>query len=131
MKKVNTTLIKDVIISILAAIGVALLVIVFLYNKASFYKVIPESQEYTMPEKMLEEINKTYTEDNTQIVTTYYIDAADLKKYEKTKEYNKGKKDPFALESDTAEGGELGDSSKTSEGNSSGNSGFYPDDGTK
>lgn len=133
MNKINTDFIKDLIIGILIAICIVLIVLVIMYNRASFTKVIPESQDYAMPEDMLEELNKGYAEDKeTQLITTYYIDATDLKKYEKTKQYNKGKKNPFAIESDETDAELTGSSNTTQDGDSSSTSThFYTDDGTK
>ena len=133
MNKMNTDLIKDVVISILIVICIILIISIIFYNKLSFNKVIPEAEEYALPDEMLEDLNSSYTEDATQIVTTYYIDAADLKKYERTKEYNKGKQNPFAEESIAVEGeSTLGDSTNDSTSTkTSENTNFYEDKGIK
>lgn len=133
MKKINIDLIKDLIISILIVICIALVVSVIFYNRIPLSKVIPELQEYALSSEMQEDLNRSYTDEATEIVTTYYIDAADLKKYESTKEYDKGKKNPFAVESDSSETGNTANlnniDSNTS--TSSINTNFYEDDGTK
>lgn len=133
MKKINTDLIKDIFISILIVICIALIISVIFYDKISITKVVPESEQYQLSEEMQEGLNDSYTEDSKEIVTTYYIDAADLKKYEQTKEYNKGKKNPFAVESEDIQDANLInnnniDSNDTSSTNSTN---FYEDDGTK
>ena len=133
MKKINIDLIKDLIISILIVICIGLVISVIFYGKISLSKVIPESQEYVLSSEMQQDLNKSYTDEATEVVTTYYIDAADLKKYEKTKEYNKGKKNPFAVESDSLETGNTTNADNIDSNNttSSTQNNFYEDDGTK
>lgn len=133
MKKINIDLIKDLIISILIVICIALVISVIFYNKIPLNKVIPESQEYALTSEMQKALNESYTDEATEVVTTYYIDAADLKKFESTKEYDKGKKNPFAEESDSSETGNTinTNSIDSNTSTSSTNSNFYEDDGTK
>lgn len=133
MKKINIDLIKDIIISILIIICIVLIVSVIFYNKNPLNKVIPESQEYALASEMQEALNESYIDESTEVVTTYYIDAADLKKFESTKEYAKGKKNPFAVESDSSEIGNIADTNNidANASTSSTNSNFYDDDGTK
>lgn len=133
MKKINIDLIKDLIISILIVICIALVISVIFYNKIPLNKVIPESQEYALTSEMQEALNESHTEEATEVVTTYYIDAADLKKFESTKEYDKGKKNPFAEESDSSEIENTVNTNSidSNTSTSSTNSNFYEDDGTK
>lgn len=133
MKKINIDLIKDLIISILIVICIALVISVIFYNRLPLSKIIPESQEYALSSEMQEDLNRSYTDEATEVVTTYYIDAADLKKYESTKEYNKGKKNPFAVESDSSETGNTTNLNNidSNSSTSSTNTNFYEDDGTK
>lgn len=99
MKKIDLTMIKDIILSILIVLTIILILSVILYDKVSISKIIPESEDYVLSEEMEEDINHGIIDESQEIVTSYYIDAADLKKYEKTKEYDKGKVNPFASES--------------------------------
>lgn len=132
MKKISIDLIKDLIISILIVAAIILVISVTFYDKISLSKVIPESEEYVLSNEMQEDLASNVLEDNTQIVTTYYIDAADLKKYEKSKEYNKGKKNPFAVESEATGNNTIGNGNNTTQNPSSNSStNFYDDDGTK
>ena len=111
-------MIKDIFISIMIVISIFLGVSIILYDKTSISKIIPQSEEYMLTEEMNQAIEGEGEEDIEETVIHYDIDAVDLKKYEKTNEYNKGKKYPFAsldYEPDT---------NNTS-------SGFYEDDGTK
>ena len=123
----NIEIIKDLIISILIVVVIVLGLSIFFYKDISFSKIIPESEEYMIPEEMKQDMEDTIIEEAEQIVTKYYIDSSDLKKYEKNKEYNKGKKNPFAEESDGTQ--ENSSSNNTSNNNETEN--FYEDDGTK
>lgn len=132
MKKNNIDLIKDFIISVLILACIILVICVIFYDKLALSKVIPESEDYMLSDEMQEDLAPETLENNTQIVTTYYIDAADLKKYEKTKEYNKGKKNPFAIESETGGSNNVVNGNNTTQDPSNNNStNFYNDDGTK
>lgn len=129
MKKFNFNLIKDFIVSILIVVVIILIVSVIFYDKISISKTIPETQEYTMTDEMQEDLNDSYKEDTTEIITTYSIDASDLKKYEQTNQYVKGKKNPFAVESDTSVDATINGIVSSGEASSSG--GFYEDEGIK
>ena len=94
----STEIIKDLIISILIVVCIFVILSVIFYDKISLGKVIPESEDYVLTEEMQDGINDSILEETKEVVTKYKIDAADLKKYEKTNEYNKGKKNPFAAE---------------------------------
>lgn len=125
----NIEIIKDLIISILIVICVVVILSMFFYDKISLTKIIPESEEYSLTEEMQESINDESLEEIEEVVTKYYIDAADLKKYEKTKEYNKGKKNPFssmATSPDTDSNNSVGNNSDDDNSEH-----FYEDDGTK
>ena len=125
---------KNIGIIVLAIIAIALLMIVLFYNKISVGRIIPRVDSYELSDEVKKEIGNVDLDENSEIITTYQLDASELKSYEKTKQYNKGKKDPFAQQSTQ------GDSSKQT-GNNSGNSDdettneddgkFYEDDGTK
>lgn len=128
MKKINIDLIKDVFISILIVICIALIISVIFYDKISLSKVIPESEEYALSDEMEKELEETALTESKESITTYYIDAADLKKYEATKEYNKGKQNPFAVETEST----IVDGNTINlEGSTSSSTNFYEDDGTK
>jgi len=125
-------IIKDLIISILIVVCIVVILSVIFYDKISLGKVIPESENYILTEEMQQGINDSVIEESKEVVTKYYIDAADLKKYEKTNEYNKGKKNPFAIEEipvDTTLDNTTNNNSSSTSNNESTN--FYEDDGTK
>ena len=127
----DKNLIKDIIISFLIIIAIILLIIVICYDKVSIGKVIPKIEEYKLSDDIKNEIDQESVDNQTEIVTTYQIDSSDLKQYEKTKEYNKGKRDPFAPYSSTSEN-EASEENKSSENNTNNSSsGFYPNEGIK
>lgn len=135
MKNEKFSIIKDIIISILIVVTILLIISIIFYDKISLSKVIPEAEEYTLSDEMQKDLDEGKEEETKQIVTTYYIDAADLKNYEKNKEYNKGKKNPFA-ELSTSNGTSTNENNTTSSENNSNNNdqnneNFYDDDGTK
>lgn len=140
MEKNNKDLIKNIGISILVIIALILLIMVVSYNKIAIGKVIPKAEEYQLDNEIKNELESDELDENSEIITTYEIDASDLKQYEKTKEYNKGKANPFAEESSSSSSENnstsSNESSSTSSGtstanNSSSSNGFYDDDGTK
>lgn len=127
-------IIKDLIISILIVVCIVVILSVVFYDKISLSKVIPESEDYLLSDEMQQGIDDSTSDEEKEVVTKYYIDAADLKKYEKTKEYNKGKKNPFAEEA-TPTGNTTNNETSSGnniENNNTNDSGhFYEDDGTK
>lgn len=132
MKSEKFGIVKDAIISLLIVITILLVLSILFYDKISLSKVIPEVEEYVLSEEMQKDLDEGKEEETKQIVTTYYIDSSDLKKYEKNKEYNKGRKNPFAevsTSSGTTTNGNNTTSSNNSDNNNSEN--FYDDDGTK
>ncbi len=124
------SLIKDIAISILIVVCIFLILSVILYNKISINKVIPKSEEYQISNEMQEALNDSEKDEDKEFVTTYAIGASDLKKYEATKEYVKGKKNPFAPESEENSLNSNNTTGDTDENSSSSNR-FYEDDGTK
>lgn len=135
MENDKFSIIKDIIISILIVVTILLIISIIFYDKISLSKVIPEAEEYTLSDEMQKDLDEGKEEETKQIVTTYYIDAVDLKNYEKNKEYNKGKKNPFA-ELSTSNGTSTSENNTSSSENNSNNNNknnenFYDDDGTK
>lgn len=129
MKNYIIEVIKDLIISVLIIICIIVILSIIFYDKISLSKVVPEAEEYFLTEEMEQEIEDTNLEEAKEVIVNYYIDATDLKKYEKTKEYNKGKSNPFAAESFDA--GEVTNTVDGTSSNDSTNSNFYKDEGIK
>ena len=138
MNSVKET-IKTVVIGILAIIAVILIIVIISYSKIAIRRVIPTVDSYKLSDDLQNELEKEQTSENSETLVTYQLDATDLQYYEKTKEYNKGKKNPFAPEptadtsSNSTSGGSSSNSSSSGESSGSGSSStnFYDDDGTK
>ena len=118
MKDSVKEIIKSVIISILAVIAIILIVIVFSYNKVALGRIVPKVESYELDEDTKQEL-ESEDEEQTEVITTYILDAAELNYYERTKEYNKGKRQPFAEDNTQVPGNE----NEPSGGN------FYEDEG--
>ena len=136
MKFLSKELLKDIGISVLIVIAIILIIMIIFYNKISIGKVIPKAEEYTLSEELENELEQESTDENSEIIKTYELEASDLKKYEKSNEYNKGKQNPFAAESSTNnENNNTTTNSITTEENTAQNetssTNFYEDDGTK
>lgn len=127
MKNIYQEIIKSIGISILIIIAIILLIMVICYDKISVGKIVPKVEEYQLSDEIKNELEYEKTEENTTIITTYTIDASDLKKYEKTKEYNKGKKNPFSTDTSS----EQSNNSNSANNNTTTNTNFYEDEGIK
>lgn len=125
----SKNIIKEIFISFFIVILILLLTIVIFYNKVSIGRVIPQVEEYTLSEELQEEIEEETIDGETEVVITYELDATDLKKYERTKEYNKGKKNPFAVEIVENTNNTLENNIQGNENTPSNN--FYDDEGIK
>ena len=123
MKDSVKEIMKSVIISILAVIAIILLVMVFSYNKVALGRNIPKPEKYELSEDTKIEL-ESEDEEQTEVITTYVLDAAELNYYERTKEYNKGKRHPF--EEDTANATE--ENNQTGGGETPSEN-FYEDEG--
>lgn len=87
---------KEAIIMILLLIAIVLVLGVLFYDYIPTGKVVPVIEPYQTSENIKKEINETVDTENTEIIVTYEIDNTDLKNYEKNKDYDKGKENPFA-----------------------------------
>jgi len=130
-------IITEFFISILIVACIIVLLSILFYDKISLSKVIPESEEYLISEEIQKELQETNIDMAEEVVVNYYIDAGDLKKYEKTNEYVKGKSNPFAEASTSPSEGENdiinsnNNSSSIENSNKNESTNFYEDDGTK
>lgn len=88
---------KEIFIIILLILAILLILCILFYNYRPSTKKIPVPvAEYILPDTVQEELNETIKALEAQnIVKTYYIDASDLKGYERTRVYDKGKPNPF------------------------------------
>ena len=107
------------LIIILTAIIVLILGIVF-YDSIPINKIVPEKVQYTLPDNLQEELDRTLEAENQEVIVTYTINEKDLQIYESNNSYNPGKVDPFAAYSvqtnpTTDKGGSTENSSNNSD----------------
>lgn len=89
-------ILKEVIIFLLLLIVIALVLGVLFYDYIPNNKIVPTAlKPYELSEEVQEELNETMSRSSENIVKTYYIDSSDLSVYASTKDYNKGKVNPF------------------------------------
>jgi len=131
MKGTSIEIIKDLIVSLLIVVCIGIILSIIFYDDIAIGKVIPVADEYALSTEMKNDLENSKLNDAEEIIVNYYIDASDLKKYEKTNQYIKGKSNPFAEISKN----EIGNNSTTGGNNQSSNNngqgGFYEDDGSK
>lgn len=89
-------IIKEGIISILLLVAIVLVLGVLFYDYIPTGKVVPIVEQYQTAQDIKKEIEETVITDNKEIIVTYEIDNTDLKTYEKSNDYDKGKENPFA-----------------------------------
>lgn len=87
---------KEAIIIILLLVAIILVLGVLFYDYIPTGKVVPVIEQYQTSEDIKKEINETVSTENSEVIVTYEIDNTDLKTYEKSKDYDKGKENPFA-----------------------------------
>lgn len=89
-------ILKEIIIILLLLVAIVLLIGVLFYDYIPTGKVVPEIEKYQTAESVQKEINETVSANDSEIIVTYEIDNTDLSTFEKTKDYDKGKENPFA-----------------------------------
>lgn len=100
------TVMKELIILLLLLLAILLVLGVFLYDYIPTNKIVPKIEQYQVPNAIKQELEdsaKDIDEQKTQIV--YEIDGTDLKNYEKAKDYQKGKANPFGQDGITSNQG--------------------------
>lgn len=102
------SIIKECFIILLLIIAIILILGIILYDYNPGTQIIPaEVEDYVLPQEMQEELNATIeTAEKQNIVKTYRVDSSDLKKYESTNDYEKGKVNPFDAIPEKISGGE-------------------------
>ena len=129
MKNQALEIVKDIFTNLLILVCIVFAFAIFFYDDIALTKVIPELEEYTLTSKMQNELREEELDQTKEVIINYYIDGSDLKKYEKTNEYDKGKSNPFGEYNPE----EVVDnnSSSVNTNNNSDSENFYEDDGTK
>lgn len=92
------SIIKELIIVLLLLLAILLILGVFLYDYIPTTKVVPKVEQYQRAKNVENEI-ASEAEENEDYYTpkmVYEIDGTDLKNYEKAKDYQKGKVNPFS-----------------------------------
>lgn len=114
------SILKEIVIILLLILAIILLLGILFYDYMPTSKIVPAKvEEYALNEEIQNELEKELNNVNSEeIVKTYVLDATDLELYVKTKEYNKGKINPFAAYESTPTG--AGSSSGNSTGNNTG-----------
>lgn len=110
------SVLKEVIIILLLILAIVLVFSVFLYDYIPMNKVVPKIEAYQVPENVRQEINKEVSEEENTTSTpiVYEINNSDLNLYEKTKDYKKGKVNPF---------GDISENTVSQNGNTTNNNG--------
>ena len=135
------SIIKEVIIILLLLLAVILALGVLFYDYIPNNKTVPSVSTYKTSDSVEQAINEKVSEGEVVLVT-YEITSDDLKSLEKSKDYNKGKANPFSTyenkvvetedENNVTNVGGVG--ANVSGGNSSGTQSsntFYKNTGTK
>ncbi len=112
------TILKELMIVILLIIAIGLLLTIIFYQYIPNNKTVPiKMQAYELPDDVKTELRDAGVEEQN-IIKTYLIDDSDLNVYESTKDYNKGKPNPFS-----DYGANNSNTSENTSGNTSGNGG--------
>lgn len=131
--------IKEFIIILILLLAIVLVLGVFLYDYIPTSKVIPKEEAYEAPNSIKQELQEAIDDSEkstTQIV--YEIDGTDLKNYEKSKDYQKGKVNPFSqipsedtTQNNNQSGTNNNSSTNTVKNNSNSVGNYLPNTGTK
>lgn len=89
-------IIREMIIMLLLCIAIILLLGVLLYTYAPGNRTMPEKVSYTMPAEVKKELDAAALAENDQVILTYEVNSNDLTNYQKVKNYNPGKPNPFS-----------------------------------
>ncbi len=111
----SKSIIKEIIIILLLCLAIIVVLGLLLYDYVPMAKVVPEPVSYTTPEDVKEELVQAGEVDDNQVIMTYEVNSSDLNNYEKIKNYNPGKANPFSsYQSQTNENENATDGNTTS-----------------
>lgn len=89
---------KEMIIVVILLVFISLLLAVILYDYMPINKVVPAKVvAYDISEDIKNELKDVNIGNTDNIIKTYTVEADDLNVYEKSKKYDKGKENPFAI----------------------------------
>ena len=87
---------KEIIIMLLLILAILLVLGIFFYDYIPMNKVVPKIEPYEAPDNIKKELEESINDtQNTMAPIVYEITDKDLNLYEKTKDYQKGKVNPF------------------------------------
>lgn len=89
-------IIREMIIMLLLCIAIILILGVLLYTYAPGNKTMPEKISYTMPAEVKKELDAAALTEDQQVILTYEVNSNDLTNYQRVKNYNPGKPNPFS-----------------------------------
>ncbi len=133
------SIIKEVIIILLLLVAIALILGIFFYDYIPTNKTVPSVQTYSTSEAIETELKEQVTEEEPVLIT-YKITSDDLDGYTKTKDYKKGKVNPFSTYENavvdpnsvnTANGDNTNTNTNSVNKNTSSGKTFYQSTGTK
>ena len=90
------SIIKEIIIILLLLLAVVLALGIFFYDYIPTNKTVSSVPTYSTSETVRSELTQETADENSEVLVTYEITAADLKTYDKKGDYQKGKANPFA-----------------------------------
>lgn len=130
------SLIKELIIVLLLLLAIILVLGVFLYDYIPTTKVVPKVEQYQRTDNVQKELSSQdeTNEDFYGSSMVYEIDGTDLKNYEKAKDYQKGKVNPFsedATKNTTNTTNNNISSNNTTNKNTNSTGNYLPNTGTK
>ena len=89
------TIIKEIIIMLLLLLAIILALGVLFYDYIPISKVVPVIEQYKTSNTVTESLQNDILADTTNVIVTREIDGTDLSVYEQSKDYKKGKANPF------------------------------------
>lgn len=124
---------KEVIIALLLCLLIMLVfaIVLYKYVPSNSKKALPSQVSYATPKDVSQELISS-SADEDEVIMTYEVQPSDMTNYERIRDYNPGKANPFQTLSDpnkstSSSTAKPGTTSETSTG--SGNSGTNPSNG--
>ena len=90
------SIIKEIIIMLMLLLAIILVLAILFYDYIPINKVVPNIELYETSESISKELQDDLSSESSQVIKTYEIDATDLQVYEQSKDYQKGKVNPFS-----------------------------------
>ena len=94
---------KEILIILLLVIAIGLVLGIMFYELMPSSKIVPTAiPEYQLSKELQRELDESvYIEETQNIVRTYSVTRTDLYTYEQSRDYVKGKPNPFAKDTST------------------------------